>query len=132
MARFSTPQKRPPVPGTHITDQQAKLYMTLRRTHTRPIAAAKAGFSPSTGARVDADPRAPSQKRLPRGRRRPDPLARYWDAEIVPMLEATPGLRPITVLQEMQRRHPAFSTTCAARWSGGSVSGRRCTARNGR
>lgn len=99
------------MPGTHITDQQAKLYMSLRRTHTRPIAAAKAGFSPSTGARVDADPRAPSQKRLPRGRRRPDPLARYWDAEIVPMLEATPGLRPVTVLQEMQRRHPTFSAT---------------------
>jgi hypothetical protein len=27
----------------------------------------------------------------------------------VPMLQATPGLRPITVLGEMQRRHPAFS-----------------------
>ena len=48
------------VPGTHITDQQARLYMKLRRTHTRQIAAAKAGFSPSTGARLDADPRLPS------------------------------------------------------------------------
>jgi hypothetical protein len=62
------------VPGTHITDQQARLYMDLRRTHTRPIAAAKAGFSASTGARLDADPRMPSQKRTARGRRRPDPL----------------------------------------------------------
>lgn len=39
------------VPGTHITDQQARLYMNLRRTHTRQIAAAKAGFSASTGGR---------------------------------------------------------------------------------
>ena len=108
MARFSTAQKRPPVPGKHITDQQAKLYMTLRRTHTRQTAAAKAGFSTSTGARLDADFRLPSQKSSPRGRRRPDPLAEYWDGEIVPMLRASPGLRPISVLLEMQRRHVDF------------------------
>jgi hypothetical protein len=96
------------VPGKHITDQQAKLYMNLRRTHTRQTAAAKAGFSTSTGARLDADPRLPLQKRSPRGRRRADPLAEYWDSEIVPMLRAAPGLRPITVLLEMQRRHADF------------------------
>jgi len=96
------------VPGRHITDQQAKLYMTLRRTHTRQTAAAKAGFSTSTGARLDADFRLPSQKSSPRGRRRPDPLAEYWDGEIVPMLRASPGLRPISVLLEMQRRHVDF------------------------
>jgi hypothetical protein len=96
------------VPGRHITDQQAKLYMTLRRTHSRQAAAAKAGFSTSTGARLDADPRLPSQKRAPRSRRRPDPLEPYWDSEIVPMLRASPGLRPITVLLEMQRRHADF------------------------
>jgi hypothetical protein len=97
------------VPGTHITDQQAKLYMNLRRTHSRQTAAAKAGFSTSTGARLDAVPQLPSQRQTPRGRRRPDPLAPYWDSEIVPMLRATPGLRPVTVLGEMQRRHAAFS-----------------------
>jgi hypothetical protein len=109
MPGLSTPQKRSPVPGKHITDQQAKLYMNLRRTHTRETAAAKAGFSSSTGARLDADARMPSQKRAPRGRRRPDPLAEYWDSEIVPMLRASPGLRPITLLLEMQRRHAGFS-----------------------
>ena len=97
------------MPGRHITDQQAKLYMNLRRTHTRETAAAKAGFGASTGGRLDADPRMPSQKRTPRGRRRPDPLAEYWESEIMPMLLASPGLRPITVLREMQRRHAGFS-----------------------
>ena len=96
------------MPGKHITDQQAKLYMNHRRTHTREAAAAKAGFSTSTGARLDTDPRLPSQKGSPRGRRRPDPLAAYWDSQIVPMLRASPGLRPITVLLEMQRRHVSF------------------------
>jgi hypothetical protein len=79
--------------------------MDSRRTHTREAAAAKAGLSVNTGARLEADPRLPSQKQTPRGRRRPDPLAAIWDSEIVPMLEAAPGLRPVTILGEMQRRH---------------------------
>ena len=83
--------------------------MDLRRTHSRQIAAAKAGFSTSTGVRLDADPRMPSQKQTRRGRRRPDPLAPVWETEIVPLLEASPGLRPVTILAEMQRRHPGFS-----------------------
>lgn len=83
--------------------------MTLRRTHSRQTAAAKASFSASTAARLEADPRMPSQKRAFRGRRRADPLAPFWGAEIVPMLEATPGLRPVTVFDEMRRRHPEFS-----------------------
>jgi len=81
-----------PVPGTHITDQQARLYMTLRRTQTQQTAAARAGFSASTGSRLDADPRPPAQKQIPRGRRRPDPVVDVWDSEIVPMLETAPGL----------------------------------------
>jgi hypothetical protein len=96
------------VPGKHITDQQARLYMDLRRTHTRQTAAAKAGFGATTGARLDADPHLPTQKQKPRGRRRPDPMAPVWDREIVPLLEAMPGLRPVSILAEMQRRHHDF------------------------
>ena len=97
------------MPGTHITDQQARLYMHHRRTHSREIAAARSGFSSTTGARIDADARLPSQKQVPRGRRRPDPLAAVWGAEIVPMLLATPGLRPFAVYEEILRRHPDLS-----------------------
>lgn len=107
MRVLNSPEETP-VPGTHITDQQATLYMQLRRNHSRPIAAAKAGFSASTGARLEADPRPPSQKRQPRGRRRPDPLAAVWASEIVPMLQAAPGLRPVTILGELLRRHADF------------------------
>ena len=82
--------------------------MERRRTHTREAAAARAGFSATTGSRIDGDPRLPSQTRPPRGRRRPDPLAAIWDSEIVPLLESTPSLRPISILGEMLRRHPEF------------------------
>jgi hypothetical protein len=61
--------------------------MKFRQTETLPVAAAKAGFSASTGYRFEKDPRLPSQKKAPRGRRRPDPLAAVWDSEIVPLLK---------------------------------------------
>ncbi len=35
-----------------------------------------------------------------------DPLIAIFDAEIVPMLEAAPALRPIAIFEETQRRHP--------------------------
>ena len=78
-------------------------------TDTVDIAAAKAGLSRATGYRIEADPRLPSQKKARRGRRRPDPLAEVWDAEIVPILKAAPGLRAIAVLAEIRRRHPEIS-----------------------
>ena len=40
-----------------------------------------------------------------RSRRRPDPLAEFFDAEVVPMLTAAPALRVIAVFEEMKRRH---------------------------
>ena len=82
--------------------------MTLRTNHSRATAAAMAGFSTSTGCRVERDPRLPSRKKACRGHGggRPDPLADIWDSEIVPMLERAPGLRPITILEEMMRRYP--------------------------
>jgi hypothetical protein len=65
--------------------------MKSRQTHAPAVAAAKARFSTATAYRLEADPRLPSQKTTPRGRRRPDPLAGVWESEIVPMLEAAPG-----------------------------------------
>ncbi len=80
--------------------------MKFRQTDTPPVAAAKASFSPSTAYRIESDPRLPSQKKGVRGRRRPDPLADIFAAEVVPMLKVTPGLRPVAIFEEMLRRHP--------------------------
>jgi len=83
--------------------------MKSRQTSTPAVAAAMAGFSRATAYRIDADPRLPSQKKAPRGRRRPDPLAEVWEAEVVPILKAAPGIRAIAVLGELRRRHPGLS-----------------------
>jgi hypothetical protein len=83
-----------------------RLFMTLRQTHSVPVAAAKAGISPATGYRLRADPLLPSQKKAPRNRRRPDPLGDVFEAEVVPLLQASPGLRPVAIFEELLRRHP--------------------------
>ena len=80
--------------------------MEYNRTHSVETASAKAGFSTATGYRIKQDPVLPSQQQAARGRRRPDPLAGIWGEEVVPMLEAEPGLRPVGILEELRRRHP--------------------------
>ena len=80
--------------------------MTQKKTDTIEVAAAKAGFSRATGYRLAADPAPPLQEKKPRGRRRPDPLADIFDTEVVPILEASPGIRPVGVFEELMRRHP--------------------------
>jgi transposase InsO family protein len=79
--------------------------MKSRQIHSIAVAAAKAGVSIATAYRIETDPRLPSQKTMPRGRRRPDPLANVWDSEIVPMLEAAPGVRAVAIFEEISRRH---------------------------
>ena len=83
--------------------------MKSRQSTVPAIAAAKAGFSTATAYRIEADPWLPSQKKKPRGRRRPDPLAGVWDSEIVPMLEAAPGLRAVAIFEEICRREPGIA-----------------------
>ena len=80
--------------------------MSFRQAETPSIAAAKAGFSIATAYRIEQDPRLPSQKKAPRGRRRRDPLCAVWDSEVVPLLKSVPGLRPVAIFDEIRRRHP--------------------------
>jgi hypothetical protein len=95
------------VPGRHINDQQVRTYMRLHTDHTQATAAIKAGLSVATARRIDHDPRAPGAKKQRRVyRTRRDPLAGLWDEEIVPLLRAAPGLRPITLFDELTRRYP--------------------------
>ena len=80
--------------------------MILKKTDTIEVAAAKAGFSRATGYRLAADPPLPSLESKPRSRRRPDPLADIFESDVVPILENSPGIRPVGVFEELMRRHP--------------------------
>lgn len=94
------------MPGRHVTDQQMRLFMTHRQTNTITTAAAKAGMSRATGYRLAQDPTLPSQKKKPRGSRRSDPLDGLFESEVIPLLQSSPGLRPIAIFEELLRRHP--------------------------
>ena len=83
--------------------------MTLRLTHGSAIAAAKVSISTTTAYRYEQAHQLPSSQKKARGRRRPDPLIDFFDAEVVPMLKAAPALRAVAIFEEMQRRHPTLS-----------------------
>jgi hypothetical protein len=97
------------LPGRHVTDHQMRLYMTFRQTDGPAVAAAKASISPATAYRFEQGHRPPSATQAVRTRRRPDPLADFFDAEVVPLLKAAPGLRAVAIFEEMLRRHPHLS-----------------------
>jgi transposase InsO family protein len=81
--------------------------MDHRRIHLQLTAAAKAGISERSGRRIDRDPTLPSQRKKPRVyRTRANPFEGIWEAEIVPLVQSMPSLQAITILRELQRRHP--------------------------
>ena len=84
--------------------------MKFRKTDAPHVAAAKASFSTATAYRFEQDGRLPSHKAPVRERRRPDPLADIFDAEVVPMLAAAPALRAVAVFEELQRRHSGLAS----------------------
>ncbi len=83
--------------------------MTFRQTDGPTIVAAKASSSTATAYRHEQRQRLASPHKQPRGRGRPDPLVDFFDTDVVPMLQAAPGLRPVAIFQEMQRHHPDLS-----------------------
>lgn len=94
------------MPGKRITDHQVTKYKELRNKHPQEVAAAKVGISVSSARRLESQVSLPSQRPPRHWRTRSDPLGEVWDSEVVPMLEAAPALMAITVLEELQRRHP--------------------------
>lgn len=93
------------MPGKKITDQQVRKYKAMRRQATQQIAAARIGISERSARRIEKAEALPSQHGPRSWRTRVDPLAGVWDAELVPLLEAEPGLQGRTLFEELQRRH---------------------------
>lgn len=94
------------MPGKKITDHQVLKYKEQRNRLTQVAAAAKAGISERSARRVERSDTLPSQGPARSWRTRPDPLADVWDAEVVPLLHADAQLNAVTLLEELQRRHP--------------------------
>lgn len=94
------------MPGKRISDLQVTKYKELRGRHSQEAAAAKTGISVATARRIESMVLLPSQKPARHWRTRADPLSEVWETEVVPMLRAAPSLMAVTMLEELQRRHP--------------------------
>jgi len=81
-------------------------YKRYRLMHGQEAAAAKAGMSVRTARRVERAVSLPSQRAPRTWRTRQDPLAAVWDSEVVPLLSRDAQLNAVTLLEELQRRHP--------------------------
>ena len=78
--------------------------MTSRQSgETQQQAADKAGISERTGRRIEKGQRRPQERHW---RTREDPLAGVWESELVPLLEAEPGLTGITLWEYLDDKYP--------------------------
>ena len=95
------------MPGNRITDLQVTKYKELRGKHSQEVAAVKVGISVASARRLESAVLLPSQKPARQWRTRADPLREVWESEVIPMLESAPALMAVTILEELQRRHPS-------------------------
>lgn len=103
------------MPGKKITDHQVHKYKQHRQKFDQIAAAARAGISERSARRIDGADSLPSQREARGWRTRSDPLAPVWEAEVVPLLQADCALSAVTVLEELQRRHPGSYTSAVLR-----------------
>jgi transposase InsO family protein len=94
------------MPGKRITDHQVHQYKNDRNRMTQVAAATRAGVSERSARRIEQSPALPSQRQPRNWRTRADPLGEVWDTEVVPLLQRDPALNAVTLLEELQRRHP--------------------------
>jgi hypothetical protein len=94
------------MPGRRINRTQVAKFMEHRKELDQEVAAAKAGLSVRSARRIERAGGLPSKQEPRQWRTRTDPLARWWDTEIVPLLTAAPTLNAITILEELERRYP--------------------------
>lgn len=93
--------------GKRITDQQIRLYMSERKQgRTQEAAAAKASISERSARRIDRGDLTLQATPKRHWRTRKDPLAEIWGSKLVPMLEANPGLLPMTLLEYLCDNYP--------------------------
>ena len=94
------------MPGKRITDHQVHKFNQHRIRLGQAAAAAKAGISERSARRIEGADALPSQRSSRGWRTRDDPLANVWQTEVVPLLTVDSELNAVTLLEELQRRHP--------------------------
>ncbi|MFI4963228.1 MAG: IS21 family transposase, partial [Legionellales bacterium] len=85
-----------------------------REGYTQIVAAAKSGISERSGRTIEQDKRKDPWSKS-RWRSCPDPFDKVWESELRPMLEQTPRLTAITLLEYLQGQYPEDYPDCLLR-----------------
>ena len=90
-----------------VSKSEKDYYMELRTTgETQVLSAKRSGMSESTGRRLEHSDTILVSEDGVRQRTRPDPFILAFERDIVPLLESSPNLQPIILLEELQERCP--------------------------
>jgi len=93
------------MPGTSITRQQVKLYMSYRKNNSQVKSASKAGISERSARRIEkSEHQAQQQPRQYRTRK--DPFNGLFEQHLIPLLKKNPALQPITLLDVLADKAP--------------------------
>lgn len=90
--------------GKFISDHQARLYMTHRRTHSQSVAAAKVGISERSGRRIEQGDLRPAKNQR-KYRTRPDPLSNVWDDIVLPLLKSDQSITTVGIFDYLCEDH---------------------------
>jgi transposase InsO family protein len=92
--------------GRWLTINQVEIYMKSRKEGQIQVAsAAKSGISERSGRTIEKGQRIDPHKKQRTWRTRNDPFADVWLSEIKPMLQQSPSLSALTLLEHLQSRH---------------------------
>ena len=92
--------------GQWVTSKQVEIYMNARKEgKTQAVSAAKAGISERRGRDVEKGQRIDPCTQQRTWRTRADPFEAVWISEIEPMLQRSPALSPLTLLEHLQSTH---------------------------
>ena len=92
--------------GQWLTSKQVDIYMSARKEgKTQTVSAAKAGISERRGRDIEKGHRIDPNVQERSWRTRADPFEAVWANEIEPMLQRSPALSPLTLLEHLQSTH---------------------------
>jgi len=98
-----------------VNKSEKDYYMELRTTgKTQVLSANRSGLSERTGRRLESADIFNAAKKSCK-RTRTDPFLLAWPRDIIPLLESSPDLQPIILLEELQERYPGLYPTSLLR-----------------
>jgi hypothetical protein len=102
------------VSGKFITDHQARLYMTHRRSQSQTVAAAKSGISERSARRIEQHDHRPAKNHR-KHRTRADPLSSVWDDVVLPLLKSDQNITAVGIFDYLCEDHRDKFKTSARR-----------------